>query len=172
MYNQGYAEGKNRPCQIQLSMNDTSLFKNATQITQMTLRDISISGLWTNWVASNIKLFDECILKSLLLTNCMISYIHTMFYDTGVWGVSRIHNNRFLGVYNFSLLVNHPSSGYDKYAQFVDSSIYNNYINGGAPSSVTVIDNAFFTWTTSNGSEIHHNFIDYYCTMYKCNLGY
>ena len=169
---QGYAKDKNRPCQIQLSANDTSLFKNATQILNMTLRDISISGLWTNWVASNIKLFDECILKSLLLTNCMISYIHTMFYDTGVWGVSRIHNNRFIGVYNFSLLVNHPSSGDDKYAQFVDSSIYNNYINGGAPASVAVIDNAFFTWTTSNGSEIHHNFIDYYCTMYKCNLGY
>lgn len=169
---QGYAKDKNRPCQIQLSANDMSLFKNSTQIINMTLRDISISGLWTNWVASNIKLFDECILKTLLVTNCMISYIHTMFYDSGVWGVSRIHDNRFLGIYNFSLLVKHPTSGDDKYAQFVDSSIYNNYINGGAPASVAVIDNAFFTWTTSNGSEIHHNFIDYYCTVYRCNLIY
>jgi hypothetical protein len=122
------------------------------------------------------QIFDDCLIKELLLKECHISFIHSLFYETGIWAVSRIHGNHLIGVYNFS----YQSKAEGKKTHFVDSSIYNNYINGGAPitklddgtSRCPLIDNSFFAWNACNGSEIHHNFIDYYACVYNCKLIY
>lgn len=167
-----YPAYKHRPCGIYLKEPNISLFAHA-EVSNLRLEDLYITGEWTDWVAANAKIFDNCLVHRLLLKGCNISYIHTLFYETGVWTGSRIQDNQLVGIYNFSFI----SEAEGKKAFFVDSSIYNNYINGYAPEAKDssgnfihpVIDNSFFSWIGCNGSEIHHNFIDCYACMYNCS---
>lgn len=170
-----YPAYDNRSNCIFLKKNNTSLFAHADVI-GLKLENLSITGEWVDWVKAEIKIFDDCLVKGLLLKECHISFIHSLFYETGVWTVSRIHGNYLIGVYNFS----YQSKAEGQKTHFVDSSIYNNYINGGAPITklddgtprCPLIDNSFFAWNACNGSEIHHNFIDYYACVYNCKLIY
>jgi len=170
---ESYPAYGNKPDGIFLKKPDVSLFAHA-DITGLKLENISITGEWIDWVKAKVKIFDDCYIRGLLLKDSYIAYIYALFYETGVWGVSRIHDNRFIGVYNFSYI----SKAQGKKIHLVDSSIYNNYINGGAPITkdssgnyrCPVIDNSFFSWKSCNGSEISHNFIDYYATVYNCDL--
>lgn len=167
-----YPAYKHRPCGIYLKEPNISLFAHA-EVSNLRLEDLYITGEWTDWVAANVKIFDNCLVHRLLLKGCNISYIHTLFYETGVWTGSRIHDNHLVGIYNFSFIS--EAEGVKTY--FVDSSIYNNYINGYAPEAKDssgnfihpVIDNSFFSWIGCNGSDIHHNFIDCYACMYNCS---
>lgn len=167
-----YPAYKHRPCGIYLKEPNISLFAHA-EVSNLRLEDLYITGEWTDWVAANVKIFDNCLVHRLLLKDCNISYIHTLFYETGVWTGSRIHDNHLVGIYNFSFIS--EAEGVKTY--FVDSSIYNNYINGYAPGAKDssgnfihpVIDNSFFSWIGCNGSDIHHNFIDCYACMYNCS---
>ena len=172
---EAYPAYENRPNCIFLKKANTSLFAQA-DIISLKLENLAITGEWVDWVKAGIKIFDDCLIKGLLLKDCHISFIHSLFYETGIWAVSRIHGNHLIGVYNFS----YQSKAEGKKTHFVDSSIYNNYINGGAPitklddgtSRCPLIDNSFFAWNACNGSEIHHNFIDYYACVYNCKLIY
>lgn len=167
-----YPAYKHRPCGIYLKEPNISLFAHA-EVSNLRLEDLYITGEWTDWVAANVKIFDNCLVHRLLLKGCNISYIHTLFYETGVWTGSRIHDNHLVGIYNFSFIS--EAEGVKTY--FVDSSIYNNYINGYATEAKDssgnfihpVIDNSFFSWIGCNGSDIHHNFIDCYACMYNCS---
>lgn len=167
-----YPAYKHRPCGIYLKEPNISLFAHA-EVSNLRLEDLYITGEWSDWVAANVKIFDNCLVHRLLLKGCNISYIHTLFYETGVWTGSRIHDNHLVGIYNFSFIS--EAEGVKTY--FVDSSIYNNYINGYAPEAKDslgnfihpVIDNSFFSWIGCNGSDIHHNFIDCYACMYNCS---
>ena len=172
---EAYPAYENRSNCIFLKKANTSLFAQA-DIICLKLENLAITGEWVDWVKAGIKIFDDCLIKGLLLKECHISFIHSLFYETGIWAVSRIHGNHLIGVYNFS----YQSKAEGKKTHFVDSSIYNNYINGGAPitklddgtSRCPLIDNSFFAWNACNGSEIHHNFIDYYACVYNCKLIY
>lgn len=172
---EAYPAYENRPNCIFLKKANTSLFAQA-DIISLKLENLAITGEWVDWVKAGIKIFDDCLIKGLLLKDCHISFIHSLFYETGIWSVSRIHGNHLIGVYNFS----YQSKAEGKKTHFVDSSIYNNYINGGAPITkrddgtprCPLIDNSFFAWNACNGSEIHHNFIDYYACVYNCKLIY
>lgn len=172
---EAYPAYENRSNCIFLKKANTSLFAQA-DIISLKLENLSITGEWVDWVKAGIKIFDDCLIKGLLLKECHISFIHSLFYETGIWAVSRIHGNHLIGVYNFS----YQSKAEGKKTHFVDSSIYNNYINGGAPITklddgtprCPLIDNSFFAWNACNGSEIHHNFIDYYACVYNCKLIY
>ena len=172
---EAYPAYENRPNCIFLKKANTSLFAQA-DIISLKLENLAITGEWVDWVKAGIKIFDDCLIKGLLLKDCHISFIHSLFYETGIWSVSRIHDNHLIGVYNFS----YQSKAEGKKTHFVDSSIYNNYINGGAPITkrddgtprCPLMDNSFFAWNACNGSEIHHNFIDYYACVYNCKLIY
>lgn len=172
---EAYPAYENRPNCIFLKKANTSLFAQA-DINSLKLENLAITGEWVDWVKAGIKIFDDCLVKGLLLKECHISFIHSLFYETGIWAVSRIHDNHLVGVYNFS----YQSKAEGKKTHFVDSSIYNNYINGGVPITkldngnprCPLIDNGFFAWNACNGSEIHHNFIDYYACVYNCKLIY
>lgn len=172
---EAYPAYENRPNCIFLKKANTSLFAQA-DIISLKLENLAITGEWVDWVKAGIKIFDDCLIKGLLLKDCHISFIHSLFYETGIWSVSRIHDNHLIGVYNFS----YQSKAEGGKTHFVDSSIYNNYINGGAPITklddgtprCPLIDNSFFAWNACNGSEIHHNFIDYYACVYNCKLIY
>lgn len=101
------------------------------------------------------RVFDHCKCKGLVIHGCNISHFEVLFYDTSLWKVSQITQNKFLSVYYFSKNEN-TSSG------FIDSTISFNYINGGLERD----DNACFEWAYYNGSIISNNFIDYYRTIY------
>lgn len=151
---------------------DTSFFKNA-KISFLTIDRMAFWGDYNDWQALNVRFFDNCSVEDMNFRESFVEYINCFFYETEVWHLTRIYNNVFSGVYNFSYITG------DK-ASFVDSSIYNNYINGGAPITklddgtprCPLIDNSFFAWNACNGSEIHHNFIDYYACVYNCKLIY
>lgn len=142
---------------------EVKMFKDCS-IDNVILKDISIIGDYNNNVTYNNIIFYNVYCHRLIIDGCRIFYVNTLFYNSGVWYRSRISNNRIMGCYNFSLIDDNASS---KNKLFVDSEIFGNYINGNAPSSLTEIDNYFFTWETCNGSMIYNNFIDYYRVMYN-----
>lgn len=171
--NQGdeYPAKENRPSVINLMGEGMSLFMNAD--IAIRLEKLSVFGDWSNHYSKNIKFFNGCVLKKTIICDCAIKYIYCMFYSTGIWGVSSIHDNQFIGVYNFSYIEDGATSMQNS---FVDSRIRNNYINGGAAQAEKftdqttegyIVDNRFFDWRQFNGSRIEFNFIDYYCTMYN-----
>lgn len=104
---------------------------------------------------SNVRFFDHCDCKGLVINGCSISCFEVMFFDTKVHRVSQITQNKFLSVCYFSKNEN-TSSG------FIDSTISSNYINGGKLRE----DNSCFEWAYYNGSIVSNNFIDYYRTIY------
>lgn len=104
----------------------------------------------------NVRFFDNCECKGLVIQGCNISNFGTLFYDTPVNNVSQITQNSFLTLFFFSKNEK-TSSG------FTDSTISLNYINGGQELD----DNSCFEWAYYNGSIISNNFIDYYCIIYN-----
>lgn len=161
---------ENKPSALYIAGRNISLFKDAT--ISMQINGISVQGYWADHVGYKNVFFHNCLVDGLIISNCRILYLYAMFLNSGVWGVSRINNNKFLGIYNFSCFENAPDD--NDYISFVDSSIYNNYINGGANNNKDnegnyihpVIDNTFFAWEVVNGASIYDNFIDYYRIMY------
>lgn len=145
--NEPYPASENRASCIKLYNKDSdsskevkdslSFFKNAT-IECVRFDRVAVAGDWVNTVKDNIRFFDNCMLKGCMICNSKVSYIYSMFNNTGLWSVSRIYNNNFIGVYNFSSREGTVEDGDVTSANnwcMVDSSIYNNYINGGAPEA-------------------------------------
>lgn len=174
--NDEYPYDDKRPSCLFLKSGNISLFKGNEGVEtaedyqevsmSIKLSNIEIVGSWINWYEQKNKLFDNCVLLGTSITDCSFKYLYCMFYQTGLWSVTAIMNNRILGIYNFSERGD-LSSG--KKVSFVDSSIKGNYINGGAPKAgvLETVDNIFFDWNEFDGSTISENFIDYYCTMYN-----
>ena len=104
---------------------------------------------------SDVRFFDNCDCKGLVIDGCGVSCFEVMFYDTKVHRVSQITQNKFLSVCYFSKN-ECTSSG------FTDSTLSFNYINGGKLRD----DNSCFEWAYYNGAIVSNNFIDYYRTIY------
>lgn len=134
------------------------LFADA-QIDNVTLCDAAITGSWVQWHTQGASIFKGCVCHSLIVENCTIMYVYAVFNCSSCWRISAIRNNTILDAYYFAYTDGNEYS-------FVDSQVYNNYINGGAPTSVEEIDNYFWGIKVVNGSSIHDNFIDYYRVMY------
>ena len=126
-----------------------SLFKLATM--RGSLERVCIAGKRN----SNVRFFDQCDCKGLVINACNIACFEVMFYDTRVHKVSQITQNKFLSVCYFSKN-EYTSSG------LTDSTISFNYINGGQIHD----DNSCFEWAYYNGSIVSNNFIDFYRTIY------
>ena len=105
---------------------------------------------------SNVRFFDTCECKGLVINGCSIACFEEMFFDTRLHSVCQITQNNFLSVCYFSKNEK-TSSG------FMDSTISLNYINGGQIRD----DNSCFEWSYYNGAIISNNFIDYYRTIYN-----
>lgn len=104
---------------------------------------------------SDVRFFDNCDCKGLVIDGCGIACFEVMFFDTNVHRVSQITQNNFLSICYFSKNEN-TSSG------FIDSTLSLNYINGGQIRD----DNSCFEWAYYNGAIVSNNFIDYYRTVY------
>ncbi len=126
-----------------------SLFKTATFTGS--IERVCIAGKRD----SNVRFFDACDCKGLVINGCSIACFEVMFFDTKLHRVCQITQNNFLSVCYFSKNEN-TSSG------MTDSTISLNYINGGNIRD----DNSCFEWSYYNGSIISNNFIDYYRTIY------
>lgn len=126
-----------------------SLFKSAT--IRGSIERVCITGKRD----LNVRFFDHCDCKGLVMQGCNISNFGVLFSDTKVHKVSQITQNTFLTLYYFS-------KNEDTSSGFIDSTISLNYINGGMEQN----DNSCFEWSYYNGSTISNNFIDYYRTMY------
>lgn len=126
-----------------------SLFKSATL--RGSIERVCITGKRD----MNVRFFDHCECKGLVIHGCNITNFGVMFSDTQVNSVCQFTQNTFLTVYYFAKNEN-TSCG------FVDSFILNNYINGGKEKN----DNTCFEWSDYNGSIVSNNFIDYYRVIY------
>ena len=104
----------------------------------------------------NVRFFDSCECKGLVIQGCNISNFGVLFFDTSVNSVSQITQNTFLTLFYFAKNEK-TSSG------LTDSTISFNYINGGMEQD----DNSCFEWSYYNGTIISNNFIDYYRTIYN-----
>lgn len=104
---------------------------------------------------ANVRFFDTCNCHGLVINGCGISCFEVMFFDTKVYRVSQITQNKFLSVCYFAKNEK-TSSG------FMDSTLSLNYINGGQIRD----DNSCFEWAYYNGAIVSNNFIDYYRTIY------
>lgn len=163
--NEPYPAYEDRPWCIKLA-DGISMFKNAE--IQLRMNRIAIYGDWTDWVRDKTKVFDSCKLKGTVIENSFMSYLYCIFYNTGLWGVSKVSNNRFASIYNFSEI--NDSAQNSDYKSFVDSVIERNYITGHANTDEakvdSYVDNVFFSWKVFNGSRINDNFVDYYRVMF------
>lgn len=129
---------------------DVTLFKSATF--SGSLDRVCVVGKRN----SNVRFFERCECKGLVISRSSIACFEVMFLDTRLHSVCQITQNNFLSVCFFSKNDN-TSSG------FMDSTISLNYINGGQVRD----DNSCFEWAFYNGAIISNNFIDYYRTIYS-----
>jgi len=87
----------------------------------------------------NVRFFDSCECKGLVIQGCNISNFGVLFFDTSVNSVSQITQNTFLTLFYFAKNEK-TSSG------LTDSTISFNYINGGMEQD----DNSCFEWSYYN----------------------
>ena len=126
-----------------------SLFKSATL--RGSIERVCITGKRN----LNVRCFDHCKCRALVIHGCNISNFGVLFYDTTIKKLCQVTQNTFLTLYYFSKNEN-TSSG------MIDSTISLNYINGGMEQN----DNSCFEWAYYNGSIVSNNFVDYYRTIY------
>ncbi len=126
-----------------------SLFKSATM--SGSIERVCVTGKRD----LNVRFFDHCECKGLVIHGCNISNFGVLFSDTPVHKVSQITQNTFLTLFYFA-------KNEDTSSGLTDSTISLNYINGGMEQN----DNSCFEWAYYNGSIVSENFIDYYRTIY------
>lgn len=138
-----------------------SVFKDST--VKGTIDGVSFVGENPNEQTSNTTeyVFDNCYLRNVNISNCFIFNFEAVFLNTEITSNSCIHDNNFLSCYYFAKRTKSDQK------RFSDSSLTNNYINGGSKYN----DNACFQWSSFNRSIIEGNFIDFYRSIYdpSCN---
>lgn len=102
------------------------------------------------------SIFNNCSLSSLRFDNCTVANVLAFCNDCGFGSCTRITSNIFLTVYYFAKRTEKEFVG------CTDSTIFGNYINGGAELN----NNGCFQFGSYNGTNIASNFIDYYRTIY------
>ena len=143
-----YRYGQDKCGCIQLS-NGTKMFSGAT--VSGNISNIYVCGVRNE----SVHIFDNCELSSLNIINCHFVNVGAFLYDSSLKNLCRIIGNTFLTCYWFARSSN-------KENWMVDSTIADNYINGGEELN----NNNCFEFAYYNGSSIQNNFIDYYRTIY------
>lgn len=145
--------------------NSTHLFQDATEISGF------IKGVYFycevckdfNWGGNGapkhkentVHFFDNCTLHSLTIRDCYFCRMEAFLYDSSLYSICNITYSMFLTCYWFAKFGS-------KEMIMCDSTIANNYINGGQE----LCDNECFEFGYYNAATITHNFIDYYRTIY------
>lgn len=131
-----------------------SIFKNAT------IDGTIDSCLFVGARSDSYVFFYDCAAHIDFRGNYVANF-GAMFLNCHISSVSHIDDNVFVSVFNFMKLDKEIVTS--NKSTIVDSTITNNYINGGMEPT----DNAFMENSGMNGCIVANNFIDYYKVMYR-----
>ena len=113
---------------------------------------------------NHYSVFYRCILRHFTFDECFVINVLAFLHNSSCRFITRIKFSTFLTCYYFNkedwTLEENPNRNQH---QFIDSTIEDCYINGGAEMT----DNNCFEWGYFNGSNITGNFIDFYRTIYS-----
>lgn len=138
--------------------NNVDLFKGEASFGGK-IEKISIAGNRSG--GSNV--FRDCTLSGIYFSQNYIANFDNFGLGLKINSTSKIVANKFLSVFNF-LDRDEENS---KASSIIDSTIRDNYINGGKEPT----DNVCFGVMDGNGSIITNNFVDYFNTIFCCKTG-